>query len=61
MVIIAIFFISLSPQLTSLIATKLFYISGISHNDEVDTAAIAPFVKVWSELPGLFSVKSDAP
>ena len=28
------------------------YNSGISHNDEVDTVAIAPFVKVSFELPG---------
>jgi hypothetical protein len=35
--------------------------NGISHNDEVDTAAIAPFVKVCSELSILFSVRSDAP
>jgi hypothetical protein len=24
---------------------------GLSYNDEVDTAAIAPFVKVWFKLP----------
>ena len=31
------------------------YNSGISHNDEVDTVAIAPFVKVSFELPGYVS------
>jgi hypothetical protein len=33
----------------------LSYNSGISHNDEVDTVAIAPFVKVSFELPGYTS------